>query len=111
MESVTSSASPDPESRLRDRSLEVSDRPLTGLLRVSSLTLVSRIFGFVRDAAMATKFGNGPILDAFTVASVSRTSPDDSSVKQHFRRHSCQSSFESCMKEGVTRGGASQLPS
>lgn len=43
-------------------------RPLAGLLRVSSLTFVSRVFGLVRDAAMAAAFGNGPILDAFTVA-------------------------------------------
>ena len=42
--------------------------PLAGLLHVSGLTLVSRVFGLVRDAAMAASFGNGPILDAFTVA-------------------------------------------
>jgi len=43
-------------------------RPLAGLLRVSGLTLISRVFGLVRDAAMAAAFGNGPVLDAFTVA-------------------------------------------
>lgn len=41
---------------------------LSGLLRVSSLTFASRILGLFRDAAMAASFGNGPILDAFTVA-------------------------------------------
>ena len=45
-----------------------SSRPLAGLLRVSSLTLISRVFGLIRDAAMAAAFGNGPVLDAFTVA-------------------------------------------
>jgi putative peptidoglycan lipid II flippase len=45
-----------------------ASRPLAGLLRVSSLTLVSRVLGLVRDAAMAAAFGNGPVLDAFTVA-------------------------------------------
>ena len=42
--------------------------PLTGLLRVSGLTVISRMLGLVRDAAMAASFGNGPVLDAFTVA-------------------------------------------
>ncbi len=45
-----------------------SSRPLAGVLRVSGLTLVSRVFGLIRDAAMAAAFGNGPVLDAFTVA-------------------------------------------
>ncbi|MGC1272550.1 MAG: murein biosynthesis integral membrane protein MurJ [Planctomycetaceae bacterium] len=43
-------------------------RPLAGLLHVSGLTIVSRVLGLVRDAAMAASFGNGPVLDAFTVA-------------------------------------------
>lgn len=43
-------------------------RPLAGVLRVSGLTVVSRVLGLIRDAAMAASFGNGPILDAFTVA-------------------------------------------
>lgn len=46
----------------------VAARPLAGLLRVSSLTVVSRVLGLVRDAAMAAAFGNGPVLDAFSVA-------------------------------------------
>lgn len=38
-------------------------------LRVVSLcTIVSRIFGLLRDQAMGTLFGAGPILDSFTVA-------------------------------------------
>lgn len=45
-----------------------ANHPLSGLIRVSSLTLVSRILGLIRDAAMAASFGNGPVLDAFTVA-------------------------------------------
>jgi len=45
-----------------------SSRPLAGLLRVSSLTVVSRVLGLIRDAAMAAAFGNGPVLDAFSVA-------------------------------------------
>ncbi|RMG41592.1 MAG: murein biosynthesis integral membrane protein MurJ [Planctomycetota bacterium] len=35
---------------------------------VSACTVCSRILGLGRDAAMAAVFGNGPVLDAFTVA-------------------------------------------
>ena len=45
-----------------------SPRGFAGLRLVSLLTLVSRILGLVRDMAMASLFGNGAILDAFTVA-------------------------------------------
>jgi putative peptidoglycan lipid II flippase len=38
------------------------------LRTVSLLTLLSRVVGLVRDMAMAALFGNGAILDAFTVA-------------------------------------------
>jgi putative peptidoglycan lipid II flippase len=41
---------------------------LAGLVHVSSLTFLSRNLGLVRDSAMAAAFGNGPVLDAFTVA-------------------------------------------
>ena len=34
----------------------------------SSLTLGSRILGFVRDMALAARFGQGPMMDAFTTA-------------------------------------------
>jgi putative peptidoglycan lipid II flippase len=39
-----------------------------GLRRVSLLTLSSRLLGLLRDMLMASRFGNGPLLDAFTVA-------------------------------------------
>lgn len=45
-----------------------SRRRFSGLRTVSLLTLASRILGLVRDMAMAALFGNGAILDAFTVA-------------------------------------------
>ncbi len=35
---------------------------------VSLLTVASRVLGLVRDMALASRFGNGPILDAFSVA-------------------------------------------
>jgi putative peptidoglycan lipid II flippase len=35
---------------------------------VGLLTLCSRVLGLIRDAAMARQFGNGVIMDAFTVA-------------------------------------------
>ena len=41
---------------------------LSGLRVVSLLTLGSRITGLIRDSGMAALFGNGPIMDAFTVA-------------------------------------------
>ncbi|HAW26946.1 MAG TPA: murein biosynthesis integral membrane protein MurJ [Planctomycetaceae bacterium] len=40
----------------------------SGLRVVSLLTLLSRILGMVRDIGMATLFGNGPIMDSFSVA-------------------------------------------
>lgn len=47
---------------------EPSSGRLTGLKSVSLLTLVSRVTGLARDALMASVFGTGWILDAFTVA-------------------------------------------
>ena len=41
---------------------------LSGLRLVSLLTLGSRVTGLIRDSGMAALFGNGPIMDAFTVA-------------------------------------------
>src|SRR5436305_14857674 len=41
---------------------------LRALMAVSSLTLVSRILGFVRDFYIARAFGAGPATDAFFVA-------------------------------------------
>ena len=40
----------------------------SGLRIVSLCTLLSRILGLVRDVGMAALFGNGVIMDAFTVA-------------------------------------------
>lgn len=42
---------------------------VTGNVRlVSVCTMLSRVLGLIRDAAMAATFGAGPLLDAFTVA-------------------------------------------
>jgi putative peptidoglycan lipid II flippase len=40
----------------------------SGLRTVSLLTVASRVLGLVRDVAMAAVFGNGPLMDAFSVA-------------------------------------------
>jgi putative peptidoglycan lipid II flippase len=40
----------------------------SGLRTVSLLTFLSRLLGLVRDVAMAAVFGNGPLMDAFSVA-------------------------------------------
>jgi len=58
----------EPPSPMNQPSPAAASGPLTGLLRVSGLTVISRMLGLVRDAAMAASFGNGPVLDAFTVA-------------------------------------------
>jgi len=47
---------------------ETSSGKLKGFKIVSLLTLVSRISGLARDALMASLFGTGWILDAFTIA-------------------------------------------
>ncbi len=42
---------------------------VTDNLRIVSLcTVASRVLGLARDMAIASRFGNGPVLDAFTVA-------------------------------------------
>ncbi len=41
---------------------------LKALFTVSSMTLVSRVLGFVRDALIARSFGAGLYTDAFFVA-------------------------------------------
>jgi len=44
-------------------------KQVSGQLRIVSLcTLASRVLGLLRDQAMSTQFGAGPLLDAFTVA-------------------------------------------
>ncbi len=40
----------------------------SGMRVVSLLTMISRVTGLARDSLMAGLFGNGPIMDAFTVA-------------------------------------------
>ncbi len=42
---------------------------LKALATVSSMTLLSRVSGFVRDVLQAQVFGAGPLMDAFVVAS------------------------------------------
>ncbi len=41
---------------------------LGGMLVMSSMTVLSRILGLVRDIAMARLFGLSPVMDAFTIA-------------------------------------------
>ena len=41
---------------------------LAGMLVMSSMTVLSRILGLVRDIAMARLFGLSPVMDAFTIA-------------------------------------------
>jgi putative peptidoglycan lipid II flippase len=54
---------------LSDQRDSADKRSLFSGLRIVSLcTLLSRILGLIRDMGMASLFGNGPIMDAFTVA-------------------------------------------
>ena len=41
---------------------------LSSLRTVSGLTVISRLLGLLRDIGMAVLFGNGPLMDAFSVA-------------------------------------------
>jgi len=43
-------------------------RLISGLRTVSGWTLLSRVLGLIRDVGMAALFGNGAVLDAFSVA-------------------------------------------
>ncbi|HBL42726.1 murein biosynthesis integral membrane protein MurJ [Gimesia sp.] len=52
----------------RVAAVENTRKLFSGLRVVSLLTLLSRILGMVRDIGMATLFGNGPIMDSFSVA-------------------------------------------
>jgi putative peptidoglycan lipid II flippase len=56
------------EARAPARVPEPSVNLLKSLLTVSSMTLISRVFGFVRDAVIARTFGAGLYTDAFFVA-------------------------------------------
>ena len=61
-----------PLSSQENQSQVVADDRLRGIFRglrvVSLLTLLSRVLGMIRDIGMATLFGNGPIMDSFSVA-------------------------------------------
>jgi putative peptidoglycan lipid II flippase len=46
----------------------ITGRLASNLRIVSLCTIASRVLGMVRDAVMAATFGNGPLLDAFSVA-------------------------------------------
>lgn len=46
----------------------ITGRVASNLRIVGLCTIVSRVLGMVRDAVMAATFGNGPLLDAFSVA-------------------------------------------
>ena len=52
----------------RDESATPNGGLFSGLRIVSLCTLLSRVLGLVREIAMAALFGNGRVLDAFTVA-------------------------------------------
>ena len=52
----------------RDESAAPNGGLFSGLRIVSLCTLLSRVLGLVREIAMAALFGNGRVLDAFTVA-------------------------------------------
>ena len=62
--------SQDPSSENQQSSSETSShsRLFSHLRLVSLCTLFSRVLGLVRDSCMAILFGNGVVLDAFTVA-------------------------------------------
>jgi putative peptidoglycan lipid II flippase len=65
---------------------------LRALLTVSSLTMVSRVLGYVRDFFIARIFGAGVLTDAFFVAFRFRTCCGGCSRKGASRRPSCRSS-------------------
>jgi putative peptidoglycan lipid II flippase len=51
-----------------DKNPEPAGNLSAGLRTVSLSTVASRVLGLVRDVAMAAVFGNGPLMDAFSVA-------------------------------------------
>ncbi|HID20897.1 MAG TPA: hypothetical protein EYP14_00645, partial [Planctomycetaceae bacterium] len=53
---------------MTDRQTLSEIRLFAGVRLVGLLTLASRVLGLVRDVGMAAVFGNGAVLDAFTVA-------------------------------------------
>ena len=67
---------------------------------VGSLTLVSRLFGYIRDIFMATIIGAGPLGDAFTFA---LTLPN--SFRQIFAEGAFNAAFIPTYTETQTRDG------
>jgi len=65
-----SSATPDAASNPPDTASAKDDAVgwISGLRVVSLLTLASRVLGLARDVLMASVFGNGAVMDAFSVA-------------------------------------------
>lgn len=53
---------------MADSRSEVHRHVARSVRGVSLCTILSRILGLMRDSWMAARFGNGPLLDAFTVA-------------------------------------------
>lgn len=64
----TGQAEPDPAPRLPGGPGGKPPRMLRGLLSFSSMTMVSRILGLVRDQAISTTFGANAVTDAFWIA-------------------------------------------
>lgn len=70
------SATPSQRANTTSAGNEVSAAPepantlslFAGFRTVSLLTFLSRVLGLVRDMGMAALFGNGPVMDAFSVA-------------------------------------------
>ena len=48
--------------------MKKSQTLLTSLTTVGSWTVISRIFGFIRDIFIATFLGSGPVAEAFLIA-------------------------------------------
>lgn len=62
-------STPTPSSSTAETSSRQEERSLFANFRlVSLMTFLSRILGLVRDMGMAMLFGNGPIMDAFSIA-------------------------------------------
>lgn len=68
MNGPTGESSPTPKLSSDESSPSRIGRLFAGLRIVSLCTLLSRVLGLAREMAMAALFGNGRVLDAFTVA-------------------------------------------
>lgn len=67
-------------------------RMMRGLLSFSSMTMVSRVLGLIRDQAISTTFGANAVTDAFWVAFRIRTSCGACSPKARSPPPSCRCS-------------------